>query len=66
MRKRTADEIRDISEKVYRHRLGDDDVKRMIEKDGNDGGVELRKRSGIYDPLVRDILMVIGMEEIEP
>lgn len=55
----SPEEIRDVSEKVYRKRLGKEDVERMIAKDG-DGGVRLRKRASIYDDLVGDILKVLG------
>jgi hypothetical protein len=62
----TPEEIRNISEKVYRARLlrdgggcKPDNVERMIAKDG-DGGVKLRGRAAIYDDLARDIRKVIG------
>ena len=51
--------VSDISEAVYRLRLGADDVRRMIEKDG-DNGEKLRSRSGSYDVLTRCYLSVIG------
>ncbi len=51
--------IRDLSEKVYRRNLGDDDVRRMIEKDG-DGGKKLRGRAAAYDNLSRTYLDVLG------
>ena len=53
--------IRDLSEKVYRGLLGDDDVQRMIEKD-KDGGVKLRNRAGAYDLLTRAYLKTLGFE----
>lgn len=56
-KKYTAEQIRDISEKVYRHRLGKDDVRRMIAKDG-DNGEKLRSRCSHYDDLVRDIVTI--------
>lgn len=46
----TPEQIRDLSEKVYRIRLGESDVARQIEKDG-DGGAKLRVRAGVYDSL---------------
>lgn len=49
--------IRDLSEAVYRKRLGPADVARMIEKDG-DGGAKLRARAGAYDTLTRAFLEV--------
>jgi hypothetical protein len=52
------DYIRDISEAVYRARLGDGGAERMIEKDG-DAGETLRGRAGAYDSLTRDYLRVI-------
>lgn len=52
--------IRDLSEKVYRLSLGDDDTRRMIEKD-EDGGVKLRNRAGSYDVLTRHYLEAIGI-----
>lgn len=44
--------VRDISEAVYRERLGKDDAAAMIEKDG-DGGKKLRERASSYDNLTR-------------
>lgn len=51
--------VRDISEAVYRERLGSGEVAAMIEKDG-DGGKRLRSRAGSYDVLTRVYLRVIG------
>jgi hypothetical protein len=51
--------IRDLSEKVYRRSLGDDDVRRMIEKD-EDGGKKLRSRASSYDKLSRTYLELLG------
>lgn len=68
-RKRPAydpDEVRDISEAVYRTRLEDEckgNVDRMIEKD-NDGGKRLRGRSGAYDPLTRTYLDILSERSI--
>ena len=53
--------IRDISEKVYRLELGEDDMRRMIEKD-KDQGQKLRNRAGSYDPLTRSYLKALGIE----
>jgi hypothetical protein len=53
--------IRDLSEKVYREHLGPDDVRRMIEQDG-DEGQKLRKRSDSYDKLSRTYLGVLGFK----
>ena len=58
----TPEQIRDISEKVYRLRLEQDcagNVACMIEKDG-DGGKKLRNRAGAYDPLTRCYLAALG------
>jgi hypothetical protein len=61
----SPDQIRDISEKIYKIRLAQDhhdNVERMLEKDG-DGGVKLRKRAGFYDSLTRAYLEVLGFKE---
>lgn len=55
--KYTPEQIRDISEKVYRHRLGKEDTSRMLEKDKT-RKLQLRDRAGIYDDLVKDIITV--------
>lgn len=67
----SPDEIRDISEKVYRIRLDQDtphksddnpgNVARMLTKD-NDGGVKLRERAKSYDALTRVYVKVLGIE----
>lgn len=62
MAKLSAEEIRDISERIYRKRLGNEDAQRMIEKD-KDGGKKLRSRAGGYDSIVADVLEAIGMDE---
>lgn len=49
--------IRDISEAVYRERLGDGG-KGMVEADG-DGGKKLRARAYAYDGLTRAYLKVL-------
>lgn len=50
----TNDEVRDLSEKVYRDLLERDSgpgaVARMLEKD-DDGGIKLRMRAKAYDRL---------------
>jgi len=51
--------IRDLSERVYRQNLGADDVRRMIEKDG-DSGQKLRGRAMAYDKLSRTYLELLG------
>jgi hypothetical protein len=48
----TDDEVRDLSESVYRQRLGDEDTLAMIEKDG-DFGHKLRQRAACFDQLSR-------------
>ena len=53
--------IRDLSEKVYRASLGDDDTRRMIEKDGDDGQ-KLRNRAAAYDTMTRHYLKAMGVE----
>ena len=55
------DYIRDLSEKVYRDRLGAEDVASMIEKD-DDGGTKLRSRAASYDGLTRAYLKALGVE----
>jgi hypothetical protein len=44
--------VREISERVYRERLGPGDLARMLEKD-NDGGKKMRVRAASYDSLTR-------------
>lgn len=50
--------IRDLSERVYRDRLGESDVTSMLAKDG-DGGIKLRERAVSYDALSRAYLRAI-------
>jgi hypothetical protein len=57
------DYVRDLSEKVYRDRLGADDVVSMIEKD-QDGGAKLRARAASYDGLTRAYLKALGVEPL--
>lgn len=52
--------IRDISERVYRTRLGADAAS-MIAKD-KDNGEKLRSRAASYDPLTRAYLAALGVE----
>lgn len=53
--------IRDISEKVYRERLGGTDAASMVAKD-KDNGEKLRNRAGAYDPLTRVYLDALGIK----
>lgn len=53
--------VRDISETVYRHQLGAEDVQRMVEKD-EDQGQKLRNRAGSYDQLTRAYLKALGFD----
>lgn len=58
------EQIRDLSEKVYRLRLEQEcagNVERMITKD-EDSGKKLRNRAGSYDPLTRAYLEALGFE----
>jgi hypothetical protein len=48
--------VRDISERVYRLELGDDDARLMVEKDGAE---KLRRRAKQYDHLTRSYLKAI-------
>lgn len=54
-----AEQVRNISEAVYRDRLGPKDEARMLEQDG-DGGKKLRERAGSYDALTRSYLRAIN------
>lgn len=56
-----ADYIRGISEAVYRDQLGEDEARRMVEKD-EDSGEKLRRRAGQYDSLTRSYLKAMGIE----
>lgn len=53
--------IRDLSEKVYRSRLGEQGAARMM-SDDKDSGEKLRNRASSYDPLTRAYLQAIGIE----
>jgi len=53
-----ANRVRDVSELVYRDRLGPVECANMIEKDG-DGGAKLRERAGSYDSLTRCYLRAL-------
>lgn len=57
-----AERIRDISDKVYRIRLGQRDTESMIAKDG-DQGQKLRQRAGSYDVLTRAYLEALEINE---
>jgi hypothetical protein len=54
--------IRDIAEAVYRDRLGERDVTRMI-ADDKDDGQKLRGRAACYEPLVLSFCRALGVEE---
>ena len=54
----TPEVIRDISEAVYRDRLGINGVKSMLANDADDGK-KLRQRAGCYDPLTRSYLRIL-------
>lgn len=60
----TLDQIRDVSEGVYRLQLGPDGVKSMLAKDAEtnptDNGAKLRSRAIVNDRVVRDVLEVLG------
>ena len=56
--KLTPDQIRDISEAVYRSRLGPRDTASMI-KDDKDNGERLRSRAAAYDSLTRIYVTII-------
>jgi hypothetical protein len=56
-----AERVRDIAEAVYRDRLGERDVARMIAQDG-DGGRKLRARSGCYVQLVAPFCRALGVD----
>lgn len=53
--------IRDLSEKVYRQRLGEAQTASMIRED-KDTGEKLRARAASYDGLTRCFLTAIGIE----
>lgn len=59
-----ADYVRDISERVYRLRLGPKDVACMLAED-NDDGKKLRERAAAYDYLTRAYLTVMSGRDIE-
>jgi len=50
--------VRDISEKVYRERLGPDGVRRVIEKADGDERV-IRRTAASYDSLTRSYMRVL-------
>lgn len=52
------EQVRTISETVYRDRLGEADAAAMIAKDG-DNGRKLRARSASYDALTRSYMRAI-------
>lgn len=51
--------ITDISVEVYKRRLGEDSLRRML-ADDNDDGKKLRGRAEQYDSLTRDYLRVLS------
>lgn len=53
--------IKDIAEAVYRDRLGERDVARMIAED-KDNGEKLRGRAQSYAPLVIPFCKALGVE----
>lgn len=55
------DRIKDIAEAVYRARLGERDVARMI-ADDKDNGEKLRSRAQSYAPLVIPFCKALGVE----
>lgn len=57
----SPDQIRDVSEAVYRLRLKPDYVREMIAKDGDDGQ-KLRARAAAMDPTTRAYLEVLGLD----
>ena len=64
--KRTApqfdpERVRDVSEAVYRIRLGKDAVARMVEKHGED---KIREFASSYDVLTRAYFLVLGEEPL--
>lgn len=62
----TPETIRDVSEAVYRLKIGKHIVKAMLaadaEVDPNDNGARLRRRAEGYDRTTRDYLEVLGYQ----
>lgn len=56
-----SNRIKDIAEAVYRDRLGERDIARMI-ADDKDNGEKLRGRAKIYEPLVVPFCKALGVE----
>jgi hypothetical protein len=56
-----SERIKDVAEAVYRDRLGERDVARMIAED-KDGGAKLRGRAQCYGPLVVPFCRALGVE----
>lgn len=56
-----GERIKDIAEAVYRDRLGERDVARMIAED-KDNGEKLRGRAQSYAPLVVPFCKALGVE----
>lgn len=62
-----ANYVRDVSEQVYRARLGEKDLAQMIEEGGggDKGRAKVRRNAGSLDTLTRFYLDVL-MEIVEP
>jgi NADPH-dependent ferric siderophore reductase len=58
---RTVERVRDISEQVYRARLGSEGVKRML-ADDEDDGMKLRARASSYDQLTRVYMSILKVK----
>lgn len=56
----SAEFIRDLSERVYRARIGDGGVR--MQADDKDDGAKLRKRAEVLDPLSRLYLEALGLQ----
>lgn len=56
-----TERLRDIAEAVYRDRMGERDVAKMI-ADDKDNGEKLRGRAKIYEPLVVPFCKALGVE----
>jgi len=58
-----AKRVRDISEAVYRERLGQDGLEKMLRKDADDGA-KLRERAGAYDALTRCYMRAMAPKRV--
>ena len=54
--------VRDISEAVYRERLGSDDLAKLLAE--KDGEKRLRSRATAYDSLTRSYLRAIKVKDL--